>query len=183
MIVYEESKAKVICPAGTHNGVCIAVHDLGKQPGFQGEAPKHKLALIFEIDKKIADGPLQGQPYRISRIVGASLHEKSVLSGILRAWFAKDPVERNSGIRQFEENTLVGKPCLLTVAHESKNGETRANITSIAKHYDGAPVLKPSAGSGEVPEWVRKMQAKSIRDPREVRSLADLEPVAEEVGE
>jgi len=163
-LIIEQSTNKTTCPAGNFNSLCVGVHDLGIQPSKNGWQPRQKLAIVFEIDKEIEDGPLAGERYRISKIVSASLNTKATLMKMLTSWFGRDPTVGSNGKRRFDFETLVGRPCMLSVTHQEKDGETRATISSVSAHVDGLPILPMTSDPDDTPEWVEKMRAERL-DP------------------
>lgn len=167
MKIYQDSMDKVMCPSGNFNAICVGVYDLGVQPSKNGWPAKRKVAICFEVEKKIEAGPLAGQPYRLSRIVSTSLNRKSALSEMLVSWFGRDPVGSENGNRVFDFAALIGKPCTISVAHHAKDGDTRAFIQSISGHMDGMPVLKSDFDPyGQTPDWIERMRSHRI-NPRE----------------
>jgi hypothetical protein len=159
IVLVEEQKQRQTCPTGTHNAVCAAVYDLGVQRGSNGWPDKRKLALIFEVEQKIAEGPLSGQPFRISKIVSASLSDKSTLTALLTAWYGHDPRKTVNGRTMFSLSSLVGKPCMLTVVHKrTPDGDVQAIVTVISAHMKGLDVLGSTFDATKAPEWVVRMQ-------------------------
>ena len=163
IMIVEETKSKRVCPDGTYNAVCAAVYDLGMQKGSNGWPERRKLAFIFEVQEHITDGPLAGQPYRVSKIVSASLSDKSTLTAMLTSWFGHDPRTKGSGRTAFSPSSLVGKPCMLTVAHKvNQDGDAQPFISTIALLMRGLPVLTSTFDPRNVPEWVIKMQGQRL---------------------
>jgi hypothetical protein len=165
IVIVEESKPKHVCPIGTYNGLCVAVYDLGKQKSGKGWPDRRQLAFIFEVAEQIADGPLAGQPYRVSKIVSATLSDKSTLTALLTSWAGFDPRKHENGKTFFSPSKLVGKPCMLTVAHKTTSGgDAQAFISGISSPMKGLPVLKSTFDPANVPEWVKTMQSQRL-DP------------------
>ena len=159
ILIVEETRTRHVCPAGTHNAVCAGVYDAGVQKSANGWPEKRKFVTIFEVEEKISAGPLAGQPYRVSRIVSASLNDKSTLTALLTSWLGKDPRKRVNGKTEFELSTLIGKPCMLTVAHKTTpDGDSQAVITAISAHMKGLPTLTSTLDPTETHDWVRRMQ-------------------------
>ncbi len=118
------------CPAGTYPARCILVCDLGTQDTeYQGEAKTaHKVLLSFEIldDETRRD---DGEPFVMHKRYTASLHEKAALRKDLASWRGRDfTAEELAG---FNVKAILGKPCLISVTHSTKQDRTYANIASI----------------------------------------------------
>lgn len=121
------------CPAGTHPAVLIGIIDLGTQnEKFAGKEAKdvHKIFLMWEIPwEKTAEG----QSHIIGREYTYSLHEMAGLRKMIESWRGK-PL--NEG-EEFDLSKLLGKPCLLTVTTEDKNGKTFAKLNSVSNLIKG----------------------------------------------
>ena len=181
IMIVEETKSKQVCPDGTYNAVCAAVYDLGVQKSANGWPERRKLAFIFEVQEYIADGPLAGQPFRVSKIVSASLSDKSTLTAMLTSWFGHDPRSKGSGRTAFSPSSLVGKPCMLTVAHKTnQDGDAQPFISTIALHMRGLPVLASNFDPSNVPEWVIKMQGQRLDKPQAQATKMDQMDQAEQ---
>ena len=168
IVIVEETRTKHVCPSGTHNAVCAGVYDLGVQKSANGWPERRKLAMIFEVAEKIAEGPLAGQPYRLSKIVSASLNDKSTLTALLTSWLGKDPRKKVNGSK-FEPSALVGKPCMLTVAYKTTpDGDSQPIISAISSHMMGLPTLISTLDPNETPDWVRRMQDQRLDKAQQV---------------
>jgi hypothetical protein len=67
-----------------------------------------------------------------------SLHEKASLRKILQSWRGKafTPDE----LKKFDVTTILGKPCMITVTHEPKDGGgVYANVGAVVKLPAGVP--------------------------------------------
>lgn len=120
-----------IPPAGTFMAVCYRVIDLGTQDGsWQGKPKKqHKILISWEMpDEKMSDG----RPFTISSRYTWSMSEKAALRKDLESWRGKPFGDADFGEDGFAIKNIIGKPCLLTVVHTTKNGKTYANIKGIA---------------------------------------------------
>lgn len=156
---------KHVCPSGTHNAVCTGVDDLGLQSGFDNGKPVRKIALRFEIDERIPNGPLAGEPFRVGKIITASLHVKSSLRNILINWFGHDPIGSNTGQSSFNLNDLIGKPATITITHRTNSGKITPIIKGVSMCCKGATPLEPSPRSKEPPTWVLAKQAARLDKP------------------
>lgn len=168
IVLVEEAKPKHVCPAGTHNALCVGVYDLGKQKSAVGWPDRRKMALMFETEDKITDGKLAGQPYRLSKIVSDSMNDKSTLITTLTSWLGRDPRTLVNGKVELRMGSLVGKPCMLTIAHKTtSDGDTQAVVTTVSSHMKGLPALTSTFNPNDVPEWIKKMQSQRL-DPIKV---------------
>ena len=161
-----QTSMRSLAPAGEHNAICIAAFDLGVQRSSKPSWPnKRQIALMFEMDSPIAEGPLAGQRHRLSKTFSATLNESGTLMKTLVTWFGKDPTCRIGATRQFNPAELVGKPCVLTVVHVERDGATKARIASITMHRPGMPVLSSDYDPAEVLEWVLRRQSERLDKP------------------
>ena len=131
------SKGNKFPPAteGTHVAILNWIVDLGVQESRWGSQPKRELFLQFEITDEFnewhdKDG-LRCEPKRVSTTVTASLSQKAKLREYVEGILGSRLSEAEQ--REFDIVGLVmGKPCLLHVVHNEANGNTYANIGSIA---------------------------------------------------
>ena len=157
-------KKRYISSSGHQNAICVGVDDLGKQPGYEGGLPVRKVVLRFELEELFVEGPLEGSPYWASKIFTVSGNEKSNLVQTLIDWLGYNPVTQSKG-EVFKLNSLVGKPATVIIQHKPKGDDIVAVIRGIYAHNDIYPTLKPSSGSSEPPEWVKRMQAARLDKP------------------
>jgi len=118
------------CPEFTGRAVCVDVTPLRKRQGQYGEQEVFK--VVFEVDMDKEDGAR----YCVwSRNFTPTLNEKANFRKFLRGWFGRDMME--SELRDFETDSLIGKPAQVVVVHEFKDGETYANIAACTPHRNG----------------------------------------------
>ncbi len=136
--------AREIIPAGTYIGYCCAIVDLGNQKTkWKDEETKISyqihitwelcdLLRTFEKDGKTVEKPLvKGVTYNF--VFG----DKSNLQKHLSGWFGRK-IKKD----EFSEDLILGKYCMITVAHEisEKNGNTYEKIAGIAQlHHSITP--------------------------------------------
>jgi len=132
------------------------------QPGYQDGPPKRKAVLLYEVERRMTEGKYKGQRHQLSKIVSASLHEKAVLSSLLRSWVGYDPARDPS--KRFDLDGLKGKSCTLNVVEEGRNGKVRSIIASVSPKMGSAEALTPEF-DGRVPEFVRRMQDERLDKP------------------
>lgn len=181
-IIEEVCGDKVVCPPNNHNAVCAAFFNAGLQPGINGWPARKKIVLVFETEETIDSGPLQGQPYRVSKIMTASLNEKSTLRQTLISWLGHDPIQKVNGKRRFRCRDLVGKPCTITVVHEEKDGEMRPRIVAVSPRMSSFPALTPKMNPSEIPEWIRKMQEQRLDKPTGDKPVAPASTEEKDAG-
>lgn len=113
---------------------------------------KEAFRLVFETELKRSDG----SSWCVwSKPLTPSLAEKSNLRKILRSWLGRD-LEEGEGI---DTETLVGRPALVVVAHEVRNGTTYTNMLAVLP--DNAP--NPVTPSGSYTR-VKDREEKSPQD-------------------
>lgn len=128
-------------PAGTHKAICYRVIDLGTQDGsYMGQAKRqHKILVSWELpEEPMSDG----RPFTIGQRYTWSMSEKAALRGDLESWRGVPFTERDFGADGFDIRNIIGKGCLLTVVHKTKDGKTYANIQSISKLMKGMDIPK-----------------------------------------
>lgn len=176
MLLKENSKDFQRPAPGLDAARCIAVVDLGTHHGeYQGKpSSKRQLMFRFELpNQQILEGEYAGQPLTLwTKRYTAGLNEKGKLRPFLEAWrgakFTKEELEG------FDVKKTLGRPCLLTLGEEEKNGKTRTNIIAISGVPNGTTVAKqhnPSlmysveehdqAAFDRLPEWVQKIIGES----------------------
>ena len=122
-------------PEGLWPAVCVDVCDLGMVEGQWG--PKPKCRIVWEISELMNDG----RRFTVSQQFTVSLHEKSALHKLLKAWRGKPFTPEE--LEGFDVEKVIGAPCQLVITQEEKDGSVYGNITAIMK-ADKRGVLKPS---------------------------------------
>ena len=86
---------------------------------------KHKIRLIFVIDKVKDDGT----PLTVRQDYNLSLHDQSTLGKHLVSWRGQPftPEEKNG----FDIEKLVGVPCYVNIIHRQSGENTYANVDGI----------------------------------------------------
>jgi len=93
---------------------------------------KEAFRFVFETEAKRPDGT----SWCVwSRSLTPSLNEKSNLRKLLRSWLARDVED---GI---DTETLLGRPALVVVAHEIRDGVTYANLVAVLPDNAPNPVI------------------------------------------
>lgn len=170
LIVINNNNERIVFPEGSHNAVLAGAFSLGLQPGYKNEKPKRKHAYVFEIDKKIPHGPLEGQPYMVHSIMSDTYHEKSRLFAAVRALKGGlDAQELKTG---FNPESMVGLGCTVVTANVARDGKTFANIVSILGRNPALPPLTPTLDMSKVPEWIKRMQDQRLDKPTATSNAA-----------
>ncbi len=138
MILVETNTQHRTAPAGLSPATLTRVTDLGEEESQYGT--REMLELEFELDAK---DEATGEPYRAWRKCSKSLHRKSTLRGIVEGLLGR-PLNGDE-TRRFDVESLVGRQCLIQVAHVEKNGRTFANITAVL------PALQEEEEIGQAP--------------------------------
>jgi hypothetical protein len=134
-ITANESKFEA-CPEYTGKAVCVDVTPLRKHSSPYGERTVFK--LVFEVDAVNKDG----RRFAVwSPNFTPTLNERSSLRKFLRGWFGRDLAQ--SEAREFDTETLVGRPAHLVVLHTQKEDQVFANIVACLPDNSAEP-LAPS---------------------------------------
>lgn len=139
------SKPKALCPSGPHLGRLVQVVDLGTQT-FKGDSSR-KLYLGFETSGtthvfKDENGP---EPFMLQAefaffMTSSNPQKKTKLRQFVESWFGK-PFPSDQDASSFDFEKLLGRECLLTVAHQAKaDGSLRAQIAGICLPMRGQVV-------------------------------------------
>lgn len=142
-------------PAGTYRAVCVDVVDLGVlDVSWQGQTKRqHKINVAWVIDEEREDG----KPFMVFKRYTLSLSEKASLRKDLESWRGrKFTREEEMG---FDVETVVGKSCVLGVAHAEKSGTTYANVTSIS------PLMKGMQAMPVPADYIRKKDRTDAQPP------------------
>ena len=167
-------------PAGSHAARLIWLIDLGTQEdNWAGETKiRRKVNLTFELVNELME---DGRPFVVGRSVSMSFNEKSTLRQIAEALLgSKLP-------KNFDLSTLVGKPCLASVVHYTKqDGTPGAKMGTIVPCPKGFPVKataneyivynihEPDAEVfAKMPKWIQEEIGKAKEnDPEYKRVIA-----------
>ena len=134
-----------LAPAGTHLATCYRVIDIGTQKStFNGkEKEQHKILISWELaDEFMADG----KPFMIGQRYTWSMSEKATLRKHLEGWRGKTfgDADFAGPPNGFNIRNILGKPCILTIAHKQEGESTYANITGVGKIMKGMPAPPPT---------------------------------------
>lgn len=119
-------------PAGTHPARCYQIIDLGTHDKeWQGKRRKsHEIRVSWELPDETADfGKGHLEPFAVHKTYTLSLSEKANLRHDLENWRGKPFTEQE--LESFDVFAVIGVPCMVTVTHVEKNGNTYANVTAV----------------------------------------------------
>ena len=141
-----EKKSFPTAPEGLHHAVCVDVHDLGLvENKFKPGTMVRKLWISWMLGERDEEG----KPFRVSKSFTASLHEKSSLRKVLRAWRGRDFTADE--LKSFDLENLIGANCQVQVSHYVKdNGEKGAGVEAVVPPPKGVPALTVPA------DYIRK---------------------------
>lgn len=176
-------------PPATHVATCYAIADVGTQKvNFQGDIKfKRKLIFIWETPNARME---DGRPFAVSKMYTASLYPGSNLRADLESWRgAPFAPEEEEG---FDPVHFLMKPCFVGVVHETKNGKTYANVSSVLALPAGVPApaacINPPVyfsldsynqqSFDALPNWIKE----KIKASPEYRALLGGLPVGESAG-
>lgn len=127
-------------PAGTHLGICYRFIDQGTQKTeYQGQVKMTRRVMISWIIP--AELMSDGKPFSAHKSYTWSMHEKATLRHDLETWRGQAFGPDDFGT--FDTKNLLGKPCMLSVTHETKpDGRVFANVASVGKPMKGLPIPK-----------------------------------------
>ena len=153
LIARDSGSNREPAPAGTHAAWCFGMIDLGTQTGqYEGrQRSTHKVWIWWELaEERQADG----KPFRLGGFYSVSLHEKSSLRKMLQSWrgvpFTAEELDA------FDLTTIVGKPCLVNVAHnKTPDGKVRDQIAAVTKLVKGMTIPPMAAQKTifNIDEW------------------------------
>lgn len=127
-------------PAGSHVAICYRFIDYGtQQVEWKGTTKlQRKVLLGWELPNEVME---DGKPFTISRKYTWSMSEKSNLRHDLEAWRGKAfTTDDFTGPTRFNIKNILGKACLLSVVHETRDGNTYANLMGVSALPKGMPV-------------------------------------------
>ena len=131
-----------LCPAGNHLAVCCRVIDIGTQDiTYQGRVTSQRKVFVeWQIP---AERTIDGEPVTIGKRYTLSSSEKSNLRRDLESWRGKRFTDADfDGDNAFDLSSILGASCFLSVVHNDRNGQTYADVTSVAGLPKGTPKPK-----------------------------------------
>lgn len=143
LVASDTGKAFTPAPAGTHVAICCQVVDLGTQFSQHYNKSQHKVMLGWELPNEKNE---DGEPFLVWKRYTVSLNEKSTLFQHLTAWRGRQFTEEER--KGFKLVNVVGKPCMLNVTHEERDGNTYATVKAVMALPKGTPV--PAASHKQI---------------------------------
>ena len=123
------STPRELVPVGMHIARCYSMITLGTQETSFGPKPKVRLTFELPTELRVFSQEKGEQPMVISANFTLSMHEKASLRIFLENWRSKKFTEEEA--KRFDVTALLGKECLLNVAHTLKaDGRTINTISS-----------------------------------------------------
>jgi hypothetical protein len=166
-------------PEGNHAARLVCVIDLGVQIVPFGAKPQSKpqILLTFELVNEPKDDE---RNFVISKTVNATCGKRSALREAAEALLGNA-----LGDQSLNVYSLLGKACMVEVAHTDKDGVTYANIKTISQIPKGMVVLEPLSPLlaydtadpddevfEQLPEWIQaKVMAGQSRVPKAAAPL------------
>lgn len=126
-IIASEGQKFTPAPAGVHQAVCVDVVDLGiVDTTYKGEAKRqHKVKIVWQIDELMDNG----KPFLVQNRYTLSLGEKAALRADLESWRGRQFTADE--LKAFDVEKVIGINCQLNIVHETKNGNTYANVKAV----------------------------------------------------
>lgn len=131
-------------PTGTHLARCIRLTDLGTQHGeYKGQPTRRNQILVtWELPDEMIEIEGKETPITTSRFYTNSLGEKANLRKDLESWRGRMFTEDE--LRKFDLETILGKPCMLTIV-SGENGKTKvASVSGLPKSTTCPDQVNPS---------------------------------------
>jgi hypothetical protein len=134
-------------PAGTHVAICTMIADMGIQPSARYK-PTRKVYIRWEIPGESVtwrdrSGVDHSGPMVIGKHYTLSLSEKANLRKDLESWRGK--MFTDAELKGFDLKTVLGKPCMLGVTHNTSGQKTYANVSVVMGLSKG--IAKPVTSS------------------------------------
>lgn len=115
--------------AGVHHAICYGVVDLGTQFSEVYNNETHKVLIMWELPFERIQIENKDLPRAISRRFTLSLGKKANLRGVLESWRGRPFTDTE--LDGFDLKNLLGVNCQINVIHNTNNGKTYANVSSV----------------------------------------------------
>lgn len=128
--------------AGTFTARCARIVDLGTQEGeYKGKkTSRRKVAVYWEIPDQRTESD---DPMLVRKMYTASLGDKAPLRKDLETWRGRKFTDGE--LKGFDLKAVLNAPCLLTIVHANRDGNTYANVESVTAPPRGV-VVPPLEG-------------------------------------
>jgi len=143
-------------PAGVQPAICCDVVDLGLVETSWGT--KHKIWISWLLGQL---DPESGKPYLVTKRYTFSMHEKSNLYADLCSWLSIMMSPEQAEKCDIEK--MIGRPCLLNIVHNTRDGSTYANVNTVMPLPNGYPV--PQMG-----DYKRHVHRDANENPKDARN-------------
>ncbi len=121
-----DSRTYTPAPEGTHQAVCVDVIDKGQLPNtFKPGTTQHKIDVAWQINELRDDG----KRHLVYKRYTLSLNEKASLRHDLESWRGKKFTRDEE--MGFDVESVIGANGLVNVQHNTREGKTYANVTSV----------------------------------------------------
>jgi hypothetical protein len=142
-------------PAGTHVARCIKLIDIGTHHGeYQGTPNvRNQVIVQWELPNETMEIEGEQKPFVVSQFYTNSLSEKANMRKDLEAWRGKQFA--TDELMGFDLMNILGKPCMLTVLHEIKDGKTKGKVSGVTAMPKGmqCPAQVNESFSFWIDEW------------------------------
>jgi hypothetical protein len=141
IVVSADGSSRQPAPQGTHMAYCFGIYDLGTQTGSFNGKPKisKKLWLHFEL---MTEKDAEGKPVVVGSFFPANLNgDNNSLRKMLEQWRGRQFTPEE--LKGFDLRNIVGKPCMVTIIHETKDTKTRDKLAGITQLPKG--ITAPTA--------------------------------------
>lgn len=133
-----DDKPRELAPAGAHIATVYSIVQLGTMVGeYMGkETRKNKIRITWELPEEMRDFDGEMKPMVVGKTYTASLYEQAKLRPIVEGIFG------NIDEENFRVEDLIGKSCMLQLAHAEYNGNEYADVVSATQLPKSVPAPK-----------------------------------------
>jgi hypothetical protein len=144
-------------PEGTHLARCVELIDIGTHESeYQGKKVRRNQVIVrWELPHVLHD---DGKPMLVSKFYTNSLSEKATLLADLTAWRGRKFTVQE--LNKFDLQTILGKPCQVTVVHNDNN---KAKVTAVSGIPAGVTV--PEAFNKPRAFWIEEWDGNDTAPP------------------
>lgn len=145
-------------PDGLQAAVLVNHFDLSWQANFPGERPKRKVALLWELGVRRADG----HRFTVSKEYTAVLGDSANLRIALESWRGAPLTDKE--LQGFELGSLHGLPCTLDLVRKLKRNcrDTFVDVVGVYRPRKNYLPMKVETPETFVPEWVAQKMADAL---------------------
>lgn len=127
-----DSKPRELPPAGAHVAILYSIIELGTMEGeYMGKPTlKKKIRLNWELPEEIREYDGVQKPMVVGKTFTASLFEQSKFRPIVVGMLGGLTEEQEE---TFDVKSLLGRGCMVQIAHDEYNGTKFANVVSVTQ--------------------------------------------------